>query len=404
MKQYRYFAVIIVMKLENRFPDLELSYETYAHKKVLTNYDVCLAIPTGKKVFAWFTYDSEAGTNAVYFVELNKHLKIQKIEKTAIFCDPDLALQTILYGTITEISTEGTEDAKTFFIVEDVYYYKGIYTKTLCFGEKMFYLHSMFENKLVSNMFALPYMCIINTNADILDSLSFYESICNNSAYLTHHIQFRSSSSIMPYLNHTYKKEQEQVVSKSNNSELLFPRNDLSHYAQLKLRNAVFKVKADIQADVYHLYAYDTHSKSYTYVNIAYIGSLKSSIYMNSLFRNIKENENIDYGEESEDEDTFQNVNPDKYVDLTKEYNMNCVYSEKFKKWIPVNVVSSMCVDVNKLLDSYKTPGYKPGPGYNSKPGYNTKPGYNSKPTPEYKPKYNNKPGPGYKPRYNNKH
>jgi hypothetical protein len=60
----------------------------------------------------------------------------------------------------------------------------------------------------------------------------------------------------------------------------------------------------------------------------------------------------VDYGEESEDEDTFQNVNPDKYVDLKKEYKMNCVFQNKFKKWVPVSVVenNSRCVNMNDLL------------------------------------------------------
>jgi hypothetical protein len=87
-------------------------------------------------------------------------------------------------------------------------------------------------------------------------------------------------------------------------------------------------------------------------VNIAYIGSRTLSVYMNKLFRNIRENDNVDYGEESEDEDTFQNVNPDKYVDLKKEYKMNCVFHNKFKKWVPVSVVDagSRCVNINDLI------------------------------------------------------
>lgn len=373
------------MKLEQRFPDLELSYETYAHKKVLTNYDICMAIPTGKKVFAWFSYDEETGKDAVFFVELNKNFKVSKIEKTNFVCHHSLAYQTILYGTLTEIdksdkgdkddkgedaSNNASNDAsnednkKTFYIVEDVYYYQGLYVKSLNFGVKLYYLHSMFQNKMVPNTFALPYMCMVEPTNSMLDSLSFYESICNQSAYTSHHIQFRSSYEVVPYLNHTYKKKQEQIVSDS--VELLFPHKDLSHEAQLALRNAVFKVKADIQADVYHLYAKGTENSRLgafakntlpkgtddndVYVNIAYIGSIESSKYMNSLFRNIRENINIDYGEESEDEDDFQNVRPDKYVDLNKTYYMNCVYNAKFKKWVPVNVLNTVnCVEIEKL-------------------------------------------------------
>ena len=60
---------------------------------------------------------------------------------------------------------------------------------------------------------------------------------------------------------------------------------------------------------------------------------------MNGLFRTSRENENIDYGEESEDEEMFQNTSLDKYVDLKKECKMHCVYQTKFRKWVPISVV-----------------------------------------------------------------
>jgi len=42
----------------HRFPHFELSYETFAHKKVPPIYDVCLSIPAGKKQLIWFTFDN----------------------------------------------------------------------------------------------------------------------------------------------------------------------------------------------------------------------------------------------------------------------------------------------------------------------------------------------------------
>ena len=44
-----------ISQLMNRFPEFELSYETISHKKVSPLYNICLAIPTGKKCFTWFT-------------------------------------------------------------------------------------------------------------------------------------------------------------------------------------------------------------------------------------------------------------------------------------------------------------------------------------------------------------
>jgi hypothetical protein len=62
----------------------------------------------------------------------------------------------------------------------------------------------------------------------------------------------------------------------------------------------------------------------------------KKSILMNTLFRNIKENYNLDLLEESDEEDDFENINIDKYVDVKKEIYMKCKYNMKFKKWEPI--------------------------------------------------------------------
>jgi hypothetical protein len=59
---------------------------------------------------------------------------------------------------------------------------------------------------------------------------------------------------------------------------------------------------------------------------------------MNKLFRNIKENNNLDALEESDDEEEFQDSREDKYVYLDRSFKMNCEYNHKFKRWIPVNL------------------------------------------------------------------
>jgi hypothetical protein len=335
-----------IEKLVYRFPKLELSYETFAHKKVSSNYDICISIPNGKKQFAWFTYCGEE--NVCYLMDINKDQKVTKMVKVGTNVQIKLALGTVFYGGLLS-----TVDEKQVFIIEDVYVFCGLPTRQFTFGEKLTYFHTFMEQYSadVGFMFALPYMSLVQGNNELLESLQFYESMVTKTAYTTHHVQFRSSETICPYLNHTYKKKQEQAVIYEPDV-ILFPRTDLNYTAQSTLRTAVFRVTADIQNDVYHLFAYDGKTREYTYVNIAYIGSRTLSVYMNKLFRNIRENDNVDYGEESEDEDTFQNVNPDKYVDLKKEYKMNCVFHNKFKKWVPVSVVDlkSRCVNINDLL------------------------------------------------------
>ena len=56
---------------------------------------------------------------------------------------------------------------------------------------------------------------------------------------------------------------------------------------------------------------------------------------MNSLFRNIKENKNLDHLEESDSEDDFENVNDDKYLKKV-EYKMICYFNNTHKLWYPI--------------------------------------------------------------------
>ena len=57
---------------------------------------------------------------------------------------------------------------------------------------------------------------------------------------------------------------------------------------------------------------------------------------MNRLFRNIRENDWLDALEESDDEEEFENIDLDKFVDMEKEYLIECQYFPAFKKWSPV--------------------------------------------------------------------
>ena len=67
---------------------------------------------------------------------------------------------------------------------------------------------------------------------------------------------------------------------------------------------------------------------------------------MNTLFRTIKENENLDFLEESDDEEEFENISEDKFVNLEKKINILCVYNSKFKSWVPLEALekSNVCL------------------------------------------------------------
>jgi hypothetical protein len=91
-----------------------------------------------------------------------------------------------------------------------------------------------------------------------------------------------------------------------------------------------FVLKPDVQNDIYYV----LHGNNDTITDttmIAHIPNYKVSVMMNSIFRNIKENRNLDALEESDDEDE-----PDDHVlDANKCVRMTCVFNHRFKRWQP---------------------------------------------------------------------
>ena len=75
---------------------------------------------------------------------------------------------------------------------------------------------------------------------------------------------------------------------------------------------------------------------------------------MNKLFRKIIENNNLDKIEESEDEEEFENIKIDKFVNLNSSYNILCNYNYIFKKWIPIKISNYPIIEKNKLNNLLK--------------------------------------------------
>jgi hypothetical protein len=111
------------------------------------------------------------------------------------------------------------------------------------------------------------------------------------------------------------------------------------------LKSAVFNVTADLEPDIYNLLA--IKNGEYEFYDIASIPTYNASVMMNKLFRNIKENENLDALEESDDESEFENTNEDKFVYLDRSFNIRCIYNPKFKKWVPVGLENSSDTVIN---------------------------------------------------------
>jgi hypothetical protein len=321
------------------FPKFELSYETMTHKKVF-NHNVILAIPDGKKCLAWFTtYKSE---NVCFIMETTVNNGIENIYIAKTGFSDKLVLGetgTIFYGT-----TFRTANSAPCFCIEDLYYYKGTNYSGRTFLSRLQLLKTILQSELsqsalINNytIFGLPLM-----NSDLLILLKEIELLPYRIKYLKY--RWFETKKIMcaeyykPNTRVLETRVSETRVSETNVKDTV-KLNDSS--VKLKesikqLSTAVFKVTADIQSDIYNLFLNkDGKEEFYDY---AFIPDYETSVIMNKLFRNIKENSNLDALEESDDEDEFENDRADKYVYLDRSFKINCKYNYKFKKWMPIFV------------------------------------------------------------------
>ena len=315
--------------LKQRFPQFELSYETVIHKNVPKNYNLGLAIPNGRKSYVWFSFFKNQ--DVAYLMDLDKDKRIVKTSTLPITFNEPLSLGTILYGVLLpEVNV---------FIIEDIHFYKGMSMQSLCTGERFHYMNEFLsaQTKINSNdiTFHLPVLWYNTaTEPEKIDESKI--------PYPIHHIQYRSLSSVVPFLNYTIVRK--PVVEKDNARTYDRPISSVIpdfHKPQYK-HPAIFQVSADIQFDIYHLHAYGKGNTP-IYYNSAFIPNYKTSVFMNQLFRNIKENRNLDYIEESDDEADFEDIREDRFVDLKKTINMECVFNHKFKRWVPVRVIQGHC-------------------------------------------------------------
>lgn len=356
-----------------RFPKIELSYETTPHKKVHDpKYNIGLAIPAGKKCYAWFTFYGDR--HVCFLMDLNREKKISRMicvpstEESRLSSDdrdPGIYLGTIFYGTILE-------DSSNQFIIEDIFQYSGVSLKGLLFRDKLAVLKHFFCSypstctplRIFNAQSASPRSKItvpFGLNVQRCNEIGFSLPVLWNHngvmdaipsewsdiiGYTVHHVQYRALSHIAPFINVFAQKPVmpsgfSNVVHRT--SEQLIYRSVLKpDYRKPQYRqSAVFLVKADIQADIYRLFAYG-RNKMREYVDIAYISNYHASVFMNGIFRKIKENANLDFIEESDDEEEFENVAEDRYVDLGKEVLMEFTFLPKFKKWMPTKIADKL--------------------------------------------------------------
>lgn len=372
---------IAIHSIIKTFPkDFHVSYENiigYNTSNNIFNYNVAIALPEGKKCFVYFTVFQNQNVCFLFLLgdgDGNREGKeIIDVSFITLSFSHTLVYGTILYGTYFNLN------GKKYITIEDIMYYKGKNVSYCGFNEKLKLFSILFSNDISTEIFnhknfIMIRLCIMNANvsklleqiADLPYKIKFINYRFFSSSKKSLHIHYKpkyksmDSSCIpspislnpspIPSTPHPFsslkKKEEDCLVIKpkelpnqkkySENSMLKSFYNDINKYEQPK--SGIFIVKATVKDDIYNLFRLDDLKQENAY-GVAYIPTYKLSVMMNSIFRNIKENNNLDLLEESDDEEDFENKNPNKYVFLDKIVKMKCIYNSKFKKWTPEKIV-----------------------------------------------------------------
>lgn len=295
------------------FPNIELSYEKQTHNKVQS--DIYLVIPKGKKCFIWFKYYQ----NNPYCFMMTINLKTKKItnievKKTAFNKELCSGRGTILYGTSFNIN-----ETKCFN-TENIYYFKGHNTMNYNQYNKLKFINEVtgdyiLQKKLVKTQMIIG-TPIISKNYD-----DIYKK-AKEIPFSIYAIQQRLLFKNKTFLNLIYK-----------NNAVIYK---------------IFLVKPTVVNDIYDLYALDENNCLQNFKN-SYIPDYKTSVMMNSYFRTIKENDNLDALEESDSEEEFEDISLDKFVDLDKEKIMKCVYNQKFNGWVPLELTNTQISSLKEI-------------------------------------------------------
>lgn len=280
------------MEIINNLPHIELFYEQ-TYKKVL-NYSIFMIIPKGQKCFVWFKNNSCIVINLnISSIENNK--KIYTISNTYLKNNNfNHAIGegngTILYGTLFN---------NNYFAIEDIFYYKNRL------------LNSDFLNKLNLINVMLKHDIYLSQSNNILLGVP---KICTNNNQLN---------------NISYEIDEIKYIL---NDKFLYLKYNLKIQPENEHKNKkVFQIKATQKSDIYNLYEYNETTNNYEFYDVAFIPNYKTSVMMNKLFKNLKDHSNLDYLEESDDEDNI--------IDYNLSHDIECYYNFKFNKWVPSKLI-----------------------------------------------------------------
>lgn len=284
--------------------------------------------PIGKKSIIWFSYYNDSLLTLLKYIDTNTNTNT-----SSEFYILKNKIQNRNGGKSQAKAYTNSDNTLYFNNVLLLGYYTGDYfilDNILNYNQYNYFIHS---NQYVSNfrmrldLFNTVMNKIVNgsNTMDLKIRLPFisdnYSEVFNNIYIIGY----------KPYGIGVYRNNKSYIYPLSANTQQPVNTNTRSNHN----KEEIFKITADIEQDTYNLYRRDIASKLDVFVGTALIDTYTLSVYMNTYFRNIRENRNLDYIEESETEDDFEDTDVSKYVNLDKSGLFLCKYNDRFKKWTP---------------------------------------------------------------------
>ena len=200
----------------SKFPkDFHVSYENIINNPSnnIFNFDLVLAIPSGKKCFVYFTSFENRDVCFLFLLgeDNRKIVDVSVIQQISF--EHSLVYGTILYGTYFSVSS------KKCIAIEDILYYKGKNVSFRLFHEKLKLFSLLFNSDVdLDNDSVLLRLCIMNTTVEKL-----LRDTENNPQYKIKLINYRflsnSKKSLHAHYHHVITTNRTKpAVTTSNNS------------------------------------------------------------------------------------------------------------------------------------------------------------------------------------------
>jgi len=335
---------------------MKISYEINTYKKV--SADVFYIIPRGKKCVAWFTMYKGSPEVLLFDLDPRDHTKIKFISIRALHPAQKFHISdfegrgTVLYGTLF---VSASHQHQQIFAVENIHVYENVSVDNLNVVEKDALLYKAFSkasaDQKVANATDQKASAFRHSDdACVLFGVAvkygtYAEALkASNTPSVIPYSVYAIQGRFRPQTDNKYYQNCQSQLQQQQQQQQQQPQGQQRVFTQLlpsqpgKPFTKIFMVQPEARVDMYTLRCPVTNEVE---PEPAHVGDYKTSVLLNSIFRNVKENASLDTAEESDDEDAFQNsqeLHMSGYITCSRERAMTCSYNYKFKRWVPLHL------------------------------------------------------------------